>query len=221
MENWARSPCLAATPEVASFVATVSGVCKHVINVLRSLWWADLRGLALLSWIYTRYSTEKWLVSVQNRIWDENSSKLSFPWQFSLGAAHYSIFKKKKAEAKCNRDNLVQVKSVTWTAGESCKKLWGWECFWYINSSYCFLRLPWQNDLTFVQMLYLVSLVQNKRLWSSPSICVDFQLLGKAVGASSAQAVDGAVSAPRNARHQDEKRGTETKLFLLVGSVLI
>lgn len=42
-----------------------------------------------------------------------------------------------------------------------------------------------------------------------------FQLLGEAAGASS---VDGA---PRNAQLQEDKRGTGTKLFFLVGSVLI
>lgn len=35
------------------------------------------------------------------------------------------------------------------------------------------------------------------------------------------EAGDGAVSAPRNAQHRDEEGGTETKLFFLVGSVLI
>lgn len=75
-------------------------------------------------------------------------------------------------------------------------------------------------------MLYLVSLVQNKSLSKSPSICVDFQLIEKSVRDDSAQAIYGVVSTPINTSHQNEKwrnfsSGTETKLFFSLGSMLI
>lgn len=75
-------------------------------------------------------------------------------------------------------------------------------------------------------MLYLVSLVQNKGLSKSPSICVDFQLIEKSVRDGCARAVCGVVSTPINTSHQNEKwrnfsSATETKLFFSLGSMLI